>query len=62
MTSRLDRAFIALGYCYAAVYGLLFLLFFDPRAPHEEDIWEFPLYAVSHAHRVTRPDERGARA
>jgi signal transduction histidine kinase len=50
LTSRVDRAFIVLGYCFAAVYGLIFALFYNPRAPHDEDIWEFPFYAIPYTH------------
>ena len=50
LTSRLDRAFIAIGYSFAAGYGLLFMLFYNPRAPHDEDIWEFPFFAIPYTH------------
>jgi signal transduction histidine kinase len=50
LTSRLDRAFVAIGYCFAAGYGLLFMLFYDPRAPYEEWWWEFPSYALPYTH------------
>jgi signal transduction histidine kinase len=50
LTSRLDRALVAIGYCFAAGYGLLFMLFYDPRAPHDEDIWEFPSWALPYTH------------
>ena len=50
LTSRLDRALVGLGYCFAAGYGLLFMLFYDPRAPHDEDIWEFPSWALPYTH------------
>jgi signal transduction histidine kinase len=50
LTSRLDRAFVAIGYCFAAGYGLLFMLFYSPRAPNDEDIWEFPTWADPYTH------------
>jgi signal transduction histidine kinase len=50
LTSRLDRGFVAIGYCFAAGYGLLFMLLYNPRAPHDEDIWEFPFYAIPYTH------------
>jgi signal transduction histidine kinase len=50
LTSRLDRALVATAYCFAAAYGLLFMLFYDPRAPNYEDIWELPFYAVPYTH------------
>jgi len=50
LTSRLDRALVAIGYCFAAGYGLLFVLFYDPRAPHDEAVWEFPSYALPYTH------------
>jgi signal transduction histidine kinase len=39
LTSRLDRGFVAVGYGFALVSALPFLLFFDPRAPHDPDVW-----------------------
>jgi signal transduction histidine kinase len=50
LTSRLDRALIAIGYCFAAAYGLLFMLCYDPRAPHDENVWEFPFYETPYTH------------
>jgi signal transduction histidine kinase len=35
LTTRLDRFFVGLAYTFAAAYGLLFLLFFDPLSPDE---------------------------
>jgi hypothetical protein len=39
-TSRLDRGFVVFGYGFALVSALPFLLFFDPRAPHDRDVGE----------------------
>jgi signal transduction histidine kinase len=39
-TSRLERGFVAVGYGFALVSALPFLLFFDPRAPHLSGLWE----------------------
>jgi signal transduction histidine kinase len=38
-TSRLDRGFVAVGYGFAFVSALPFLLFFDPRSPHDLAVW-----------------------
>jgi signal transduction histidine kinase len=35
LTTRLDRFFVGLAYAFAAAYGLLYLLLFDPLAPSE---------------------------
>ena len=35
-TSRLDRAFVAVGYGFALVSALPFLLFYSPSTPHEQ--------------------------
>jgi signal transduction histidine kinase len=39
-TSRLERGFVALAYGFAFAYALPLLLFYDPRAPHDRDVWE----------------------
>jgi signal transduction histidine kinase len=39
-TSRLDRRFVAVVYGFALVAALPFLLFFDPRAPHDPAVIE----------------------
>jgi signal transduction histidine kinase len=35
LTTRLDRVFVGFAYAFAAAYGLLYLLFFDPLSPDE---------------------------
>jgi signal transduction histidine kinase len=40
LTSRVDRAFVVFVYGYALVYTLPFLFFYDPRFPHQRDLWE----------------------
>jgi signal transduction histidine kinase len=50
LNSRLDRRFVATTYGVTLVYGVLLLLFYDPRAPHDPDIWEWPLHAVPFTH------------
>jgi signal transduction histidine kinase len=37
-TSRLDRGFVAVGYGFALAFALPFLLFFDPRVPHDSGL------------------------
>jgi signal transduction histidine kinase len=50
LTSRLDRAVLAIGYCFAAAYGLVFMLFYDPRAPQYQWLWECPQCALPYTH------------
>jgi signal transduction histidine kinase len=50
LTSRLDRICVAALYAHAAAYGLLFMLFYSPRSPIEEDIWSCPSCAVPYTH------------
>jgi signal transduction histidine kinase len=35
LSTRLDRFFVGLAYAFAAAFGLLYLLFFDPLSPDE---------------------------
>jgi signal transduction histidine kinase len=39
LTSRLERIFVALAYAWALVYAVPLLLFYDPRAPNDPDLW-----------------------
>jgi signal transduction histidine kinase len=39
-SSRLDRGFVAFGYGFALVSAVPFLLFFDPRTPHDPAVQE----------------------
>ncbi len=50
LDSRLDRAYVALGYLLAAAYGLLFALFFDPQRLFEQDLWNCLDCAVPYTH------------
>ncbi|HKD31981.1 MAG TPA: histidine kinase [Gaiellaceae bacterium] len=46
LTTRLDRVFVAVVYAYATTSALLFLLFFDTRAPHDRyeiECWDCAL-------------------
>jgi signal transduction histidine kinase len=40
LISGLERGFVAVGYGFALVSALPFMLFFDPRAPHDPDVLE----------------------
>jgi signal transduction histidine kinase len=40
LTARFDRGFVVFMYGYAVVYTVPLLLFFDPRFPHQRDLWE----------------------
>ncbi len=50
LATRLDRAFVAACYVFALAYALLLMLFYDPRAPHDPDLWEWPQRAVPLTH------------
>jgi signal transduction histidine kinase len=50
LSSGLDRGFIILAYAVAVGYSVPFLLFYDPRAPHDPDVWEWPFRAVPVTH------------
>jgi signal transduction histidine kinase len=50
LTSRVDRVFVASGYVWASLYALPLLLFFDPRAPNDRNIWECSDCAVPLTH------------
>jgi signal transduction histidine kinase len=45
LTGRVERGFVALAYAFAVLYALPLLLFYDPRAPNDPDVWEWPSYA-----------------
>jgi signal transduction histidine kinase len=40
LTDRLERWFVVAAYAFAAVSALPLLLFYDPRHPHDPEIWE----------------------
>jgi signal transduction histidine kinase len=50
LTSRLERACVGAFYALAAVYGLLFLLFYSPRSTYDPDVWDCPSCAVPYTH------------
>jgi len=50
LTSRLERGFVLTAYAFTIVYSIPFLLFDDPRAPHDPDVWECPFCAVPYTH------------
>jgi signal transduction histidine kinase len=45
LTDRLERGFVVVAYAFAVVYVLPHLLFYDPRAPFDPDVWDRPFYA-----------------
>ena len=59
-TSRLDRGFVAIVYGFALVAAVPFLLFFDPRAPHDSGVWECYSCALPLTHVAWR-DVSGVR-
>ena len=56
--SRLDRAWVALGYVLALGYGLVFMLFYSPRSTFDPQVWDCPRCAVPYTH-VAWLDLRG---
>jgi signal transduction histidine kinase len=59
-TSRLDRGYVAVVYGFALVSALPFLLFFDPRAPHDPGVTECYSCAAPFTH-VAWHDVSGVR-
>jgi signal transduction histidine kinase len=53
LTSRLDRALVVVGYVFAAVYGLFFMLFYDPRSWYNPDAWFCPTCGIPYTHVAT---------
>jgi signal transduction histidine kinase len=49
-TSRLDRGFVAVGYGFALVSAVPFLLFFDPRFPHYRGVFGCYSCALPYTH------------
>jgi signal transduction histidine kinase len=60
-TSRIDRGFVAVVYGFALVAALPFLLFFDPRAPHDPAVTECSRCALPLTH-VAWHDVSGLRS
>jgi signal transduction histidine kinase len=58
LASRLDRAWVALGYVLALGYGLVFMLFYSPRSTFDPQVWDCPRCAVPYTH-VAWLDLRG---
>jgi signal transduction histidine kinase len=50
LATRLDRAFVATCYGLWFARALPFLLFYDPRTPHDPHRWEFPFRGVPLTH------------
>jgi signal transduction histidine kinase len=50
LSSRLDRILIATAWLVAAAYGLVFMLFYSPRSPVNEEIWSCPWCAIPYTH------------
>jgi signal transduction histidine kinase len=48
--SALDRSFVAVVYAVAVLYGLTRVVFEDPRAAHDPDVWECATCAVPVTH------------
>ncbi|HEY2373747.1 MAG TPA: hypothetical protein VGH82_14585 [Gaiellaceae bacterium] len=50
LSSRLERVLIAVAWLLAAGYGLLFMLFYSPRSPFDEQIWDCAPCAIPYTH------------
>ncbi len=50
LASRLDRGMVVGAYVFAGVYALTLLLFYDPRFPHQRDLWECVVCAAPYTH------------
>jgi signal transduction histidine kinase len=50
LTSRLDRAFVALAYVFAVGYAVPLLLFYDTRTPYDPAVWGCPSCALPLTH------------
>jgi signal transduction histidine kinase len=49
-SSRLDRMLLATAWLLATGYGLVFMLFYSPRSPVEEDLWSCASCAIPYTH------------
>jgi signal transduction histidine kinase len=49
-SSRLDSILVATGWLLAGAYGLVFMLFYSPRSPVDEQIWSCPWCAIPYTH------------
>jgi signal transduction histidine kinase len=47
---RLDRMLLATAWLLATGYGLVFMLFYSPRSPVEEDLWSCASCAIPYTH------------
>jgi signal transduction histidine kinase len=50
LSSRVDRLYIATVWALAAAYGLVFMLFYSPPSPFEEDVWACIPCALPYTH------------
>jgi signal transduction histidine kinase len=50
LSARLDRIVVATAWLLAAAYGLVFMLFYSPRSPVNEEIWSCPWCAIPYSH------------
>ena len=50
LTTRLDRGFVGVAYAFAVLYALPYLLLYDPRAPNDPSVWEWPTHAQAFTH------------
>ncbi len=50
LSSRVDRLYIATAWVLAAAYGLAFMLFYSPRSPFDEHVWDCATCALPYTH------------
>jgi signal transduction histidine kinase len=50
LSSRVDRVYIATVWALAAAYGLVFMLFYSPPSPFDENVWDCIPCALPYTH------------
>ena len=50
LSSRVDRLYVATAWALAAAYGLVFALFYSPRSPFDEHVWDCVTCALPYTH------------
>lgn len=50
LSSRVDRLYVATAWALAAAYGLVFTLFYSPRSPFDERVWDCATCALPYTH------------
>jgi signal transduction histidine kinase len=50
LSSRVDRLYVATGWVLTTAYGLVFMLFYSPRSPFDESVWDCATCALPYTH------------